>query len=171
MNSSVLHAGAGVALLVVGFLALAAPKQARSRHPRLGQLYVVLLALTLGSGMAVGATDPALSVFEIVTPPTFALGVLGFVAARLRRPIAGRPWVAFHIAGMAGSYIGVVTATLFQVVPRFLPMSPALAVALGVLPSVVGTLLIRRAIARRVRAPAPSARAVIAVRVRGDGAS
>jgi hypothetical protein len=149
-GASVLHSVLGVSLLVVGLLTILAPKRRhRSPHPTIGRVYFVLLAGTLGSGMVVGARDPAISPFEIVTPPTFLLGLVGILAARRRRPWLGRPWLEWHIVGQGGSYIGVVTAALFQVVPRLVEPSPLLSVLLGVVPSVIGTVLIRRAVSRR----------------------
>jgi len=96
-----------------------------------------------------------LSVFQVVTPPTFLMGVLGYTMAKTRpRRWLGRPWLLWHISGQAGSYIGVVTATAFQVFPRFLPHTATLTVALFAVPSIIGSILIQRTIAQRFRRPA-----------------
>src|SRR2546423_3935420 len=103
----VLHAGAGLVLLVLGVLALTARKSRTSRHIRVGDVYFWLLVFTLSSGMLIGLQHwPRITVFQIVTPPTLLLGVLGYVMAK-RRP---RQWLRWHIVGQGGSYIGVVTA-------------------------------------------------------------
>ncbi|HEV8053232.1 MAG: hypothetical protein H0V04_00420 [Chloroflexi bacterium] len=145
------HAALAVALLVMGAVNIALPKRRAGAHGRVGRAYLVLLVAALGSGMVIGARDPAISVFEIVTPPTLILGISGYVAARYRRAWLGRPWVFWHIQGQGGAYIGVVTATLFQTVPRVVPSSPLLLILLGVLPSIVGTILIVVAIRRWTR--------------------
>src|SRR5918997_1546908 len=132
-----LHAASATALLLVGALAIAARRRRAWNHARLGRIYQVLLVVGLGSGLVVGARDPALSVFEIVTPPTYAMGLLGYLAARRRRPFLGRPWVFWHIQGVGGSYICVVTATLFQILPRLLPGSLVLMLAIGLLPTII----------------------------------
>ena len=140
------HAVTATALLVTGFLVLRAPKRRRGRHGRLGDVYFWLLAVALGSAMVVGAREPALSPFEIATPPTFALGLGGYLLAK-RRP---KGWLQWHIAGQGGSYIGVVTATMFQIVPRITPDSAVIYALIWALPTIVGSLLIARATARRV---------------------
>lgn len=149
------HAVLGVALVTLGFFATRSRKSARSIHPRVGEAYFWLLVVTLTSGMLVGARSPAISVFEMATPPTLLLGILGYAAVKRRpRLWLGRPWLHWHIFGMGGSYIGVVTATLFQIVPRaleaalpppLLPPGIVVVVLLFATPAVVGTGLINRA--------------------------
>ena len=140
------HAVAATALVVTGLVVLLAPKRRRGRHGRLGDVYFWLLAIALGSGMVVGLRDPALSPFEIATPPTFALGLGGWLLAK-RRP---RGWLQWHIAGQGGSYIGVITATLFQIVPRVTPDSAVIYALIWALPTIVGSVLIARTTARRL---------------------
>jgi uncharacterized membrane protein YeaQ/YmgE (transglycosylase-associated protein family) len=140
------HAVAATALVVTGLVMLLAPKRRRGRHGRLGDVYFWLLAIALGSGMVVGLRDPALSPFEIATPPTFALGLGGWLLAK-RRP---RGWLQWHIAGQGGSYIGVITATLFQIVPRVTPDSAVIYALIWALPTIVGSVLIARTTARRL---------------------
>ena len=97
-----------------------------------------------------------LSVFQIVTPPTFLLGLLGYLMARHRpRRVFGRPWLVWHVAGQGGSYIGVITATAFQIFPRFVPPSLILTIVLFVVPSVVGTVVITRTLRLRIPAGSP----------------
>ena len=131
----IVHASLGVVLLVLGGVALAGRKSKRARHPLVGTVYFWLLTSVLASAMVLGQRHAGWSMFEIMTPPTFALGLIGYLMGRLR-PTG---WLRWHIGGMAGSYIGVVTAFGFQLVPRaFYPYW-------WILPTVVGTLLIARA--------------------------
>jgi hypothetical protein len=148
---TVLHGLLGTALLVTGFLALRAPKRRGARHGTFGNVYFALLVTCLPLGLVIGSTNPGLSAFEIATWPTLAMGIGGWVAMRRRpRRFLGRPWIAAHVGGMGGSYIGVVTASAFQTFGRLVPDSATAAVVIFALPTVIGTPLILRAIARRV---------------------
>ena len=147
----VAHAALGTALLVVGFLALRAPKRRNDRHGRLGTAYFLLLVTCLPLGMVIGARHAGLSAFEIATPPTLVMGIAGWIAKR-RRPqrFLGQPWIVGHVSGMGGSYIGVVTASAFQTLGRIAPDSAVAAIVIFALPTLIGSPLIARAIAQRV---------------------
>jgi hypothetical protein len=148
----VVHAALGTALFVAGFLALRAPKRPRSSHGRLGSVYLALLFTCLPLGLVIGARHAGLSAFEVATPPTMALGAMGWLAKRRRpRPFLGRPWIAAHISGVGGSYIGVVTAGAFQTFGRVAPATTTTAIVIFAMPTLIGGPLIRRAAARRVR--------------------
>ncbi|MEA2272563.1 MAG: hypothetical protein QOI98_1271 [Solirubrobacteraceae bacterium] len=149
----VAHAVLGTALLVVGFLALRAPKRSGGRHGRLGQAYFAILFTCLPLGLVIGSRHAGLSAFEVATPPTLALGLVGWIAMRRRpRPFLGQPWIVAHVSGMGGSYIGVVTAGAFQTFGRLAPDSVIAAVVIFAVPTLVGSPLIARAIAKRVPA-------------------
>jgi hypothetical protein len=145
----VVHSILGTALLVTGFLAIRAPKRRDSRHPRLGDAYFALLLMVLSLGLVIGSRDPAISPFEYATVFTFALGLQGWVAVRRKPRWRGRPWLFWHITGMAGSYIGVVTASSFQVVPRIAGDGLGVQLLIWSTPTIVGSVLIGIAIARR----------------------
>jgi hypothetical protein len=154
----VAHGLGGAALIVIGAVTLTAPKRrVGSRHIRWGEVYFWLLTITLGMGMAIGLEGSELTVFEVVTPPTFLLGLVGYATAKRRGRILGLPWVYVHVPAQGGSYIGVVTATSFQTIGNLLGDSAAVTVTLFALPTVVGTALIGRAVAARarMREPAP----------------
>lgn len=138
------HAVAGIVLLVLGLLALTARKSRLSRHPNVGEAYFWLLTVTLTTGMIVGLSNPGITLFEIVTPPTWLLGLLGYLMVK-RKP---DNWLRWHISGMGGSYIGAVTAASFQVFPRVLPDHLALTTAYWLLPTIVGSILIARTTAK-----------------------
>ena len=122
-----------------------APKRRRALHGRVGEAYFWVLVLSLGSALVIGSREPEVSFFEIATPPTVAFAVLGYVAAKRRKRWLGTPWIAWHIVGQGGSYIGVVTASAFQVIPRILEPTPLVRLAIWVIPTIVGTFLIVRA--------------------------
>lgn len=140
------HVVVGIGLVAAGLASLSTPKRRRSPHVLAGRVYMGLLCVTLGTGTLVGLRNPGLTLFEIATPPTLAMGLFGWWAVRAKpRRLGGLPWKAWHVVGVGGSFIGVVTATTFQVVPRFLdPVPQFVETAQWVLPTVVGTLLISR---------------------------
>ena len=149
------HAISGLVLLGLGLRALTATKGPTTIHPKVGEAYFWLLAVTLTGGMIIGTQDPELSLFEVVTPPTFLLGLLGYLMVKLKP----KGWLRWHIVGQGGSYIGVITAFGFQVFPRFLPQHPVLTTLYWLVPSLVGTVLIARTITKwtaKAR-PAPAA--------------
>lgn len=148
MTLPLVHAVLGVLLLVSGGLAAASRKRRDSRHRLYGTLYVGLLIITLTTGMWAGARSPGTSLFEVMTPPTLAMGMVGYTAARRKQPMFGKPWRYWHILGMGGSYIGVVTATAFQVIPRMVDVGAAGRATLWLLPTAVGVLMMNRAVHR-----------------------
>ncbi len=64
------------------------------------------------------------------------------------RRFLGRPWLAWHITGQGGSFVGVVTAASLQLLPRVLLERLPLTVACWVVPTLIGSILIARATAR-----------------------
>src|SRR5690348_18476526 len=89
----VFHVSVGLALLLLGLVALLGRKSRRARHPIVGHAYFFALTATLSTGLLIGSRHPGLTLFEVATPPTFALGLLGWSAARLRR----EGWLRWHI--------------------------------------------------------------------------
>lgn len=141
----IVHVPLGIALFTLGTAITMRPKTVLSGHPRLGTVYLGLLTVVLTTGMVIGATHPGVSPFEIATPPTLASGWLGWWAARRSgRRAFGRSWRDWHVRGMAGSFIGVVTATLFQTVGRVVPQTATVVIALFTLPTIVGSVIIAR---------------------------
>lgn len=132
-------------LFGLGAVVLIRRKSRRARHPLLGTIYFWMLTVVLGTGFIVGVIHHPgeWTVFQVVTPPTWFSGLIGYVVARTRSaPILGRPWLWWHISGTTGSFIGVVSAFTFQIVPRFVPHADPNAViaALMIVPSIIGSL-------------------------------
>jgi hypothetical protein len=163
VSVTVVHATLGTLLVVAGVAASLTPKRRRrSPHRRIGRLYVGLLVVVLPTGMVIGAADPAITLFEVATPPTLAMGLGGWWAGRARpRRFLGQPWRVWHIAGMGGSLIGVITATAFQLVPRIVAMDPVTTTAVWLVPTLVGSVLISRATARWTAPPRAPAEAAV----------
>jgi hypothetical protein len=159
----VAHASIGVAVLLLGLTALTARKR-RGRHTRAGTVYFWIMVPLLVSGVVIGARHPGISPFEVAVIPTGVPLLLGYWAVRRRpRRFLGQPWLTWHISGMGGSFIGVVTAGGFQTVYRLLPDNPVMVTLMFALPSVVGSVLIARTIARRTAPPRASVTSAAAV--------
>src|SRR5215210_823297 len=113
-----LHAAGGIAAFALGMTALRARKR-RGRHTNAGEIYTWVMLPVLATGVIIGTRDPAISPFEIAVFPTAIPLGIGYLAGKERARWLGRPWFAWHIGGMGGSFIGVVTAGMFQVIGRF----------------------------------------------------
>jgi hypothetical protein len=102
------HVTAGCAGLLVGAVALAAPKR-RGWHVRFGLAYQVVVAVMTSSAAVLAVTAPqirwGLLVIAVVTE---AAALAGWVGARRRRP----GWLPIHVSLAAGSYVSFVTAAL-----------------------------------------------------------
>ncbi len=156
-----LHAIISTALLIVGAASLSIRKSRHSLHSLLGNVYFWLLTISLPAGFVIGVVQHpgTYTVFQWVTPPTYCMGLIGYLAVK-RRPKAwlGKPWLYWHIIGQSSSYIGVVTATGFQTFPRAFPivyhtyLLPMI-IILFAIPTIVGTLLINRTVPRWVKTP------------------
>jgi uncharacterized membrane protein len=136
-----LHVATGSFGLALGPVAMLAPKR-RGRHTRIGTIYHWNMLAVCLSAAGLALLDFAeIWWFLPIAAFSYANAFVGWRAARQRKT----GWVATHIAGMGGSYIALTTAVLV--------------VNLGVgawyawmLPTLVGTPLIRFAVARRTDA-------------------
>lgn len=161
---AVAHSVLGTALLLLGLVAMTAQKRPRSIHPRAGEAYFWVLAVSavtgLGGGLLLHANG--LTVVEALTLPTFLLGLLAYVAVKRRRWWFGRPWLFWHIVGQSASYVLVVIVFALQTVGRAFASNVPVAVATWVVPAAVGVLLAARALHRWLptRRPGRAARTV-----------
>jgi hypothetical protein len=126
-----LHIAAGATGLVLGPLTMRATKQ-RGPHTRMGEAYhwVMLTVAATASAMAVLAWH---RIWWFLPIAVFSYGnaFVGYVAAK-RRP---RGWLRFHIGGMGGSYIALVTALLVVNLGEALPI-------VWFVPTIVGSPII-----------------------------
>jgi hypothetical protein len=137
------HVAAGITGLLLGPLALVAPKHVR--HARLGVAYQSVVAVMTSSALGLVALAPGrLWALGGIAAATEAAALAGW---RVRR--RGAPgWLPRHIRLMCGSYLSFVTAALV--------MNWASPLA-WVLPTLIGTPLINRTVQQAAR-PRPPAR-------------
>ncbi len=123
-----LHIAAGVTGLLLGPVTMRATKR-RGPHTRLGEAYhwVMLTVAVTAATMAVLAWQ---RIWWFLPIAVFSYGnaFVGYVAAK-RRPSG---WIRFHIGGMGGSYIALVTALLVVNAGDSLPI-------VWFLPTIVGS--------------------------------
>lgn len=154
-----LHILSSIALLVIGATNLAIPKGRDSLHSRLGNVYFWLLTISLPAGFLYGVLlhPGTFTIFQWVAPPTYLMGLIGYLAVKLKpRAWLGLPWLFWHIEGQAGSYIGVVTATAFQFFPRVFAgvygaYQVPVIILLAALPTLLGSILILRTVRKWVK--------------------
>jgi uncharacterized membrane protein len=126
-----IHITAGTTGLILGPIAMRAPKR-RGPHTRLGETYHWVM-------LAVAVTAAALAILDwhriwwllSIAVFSYANALVGYLAVKRRRP----GWLAWHIRGMGGSYIALVTALLVVNVGAGLGIA-------WFLPTIVGTPLI-----------------------------
>jgi hypothetical protein len=139
----VLHILAGSLGLLVGPLAMLAPKR-RGRHPLLGRAYQAATAVLCLTAFGLVLYRPGLWWLAVIAAATWAAALGGWWAARRRFP----GWTVWHLNLMCSSYISFVTA--------FLVVNLGLASPIAwIAPTVLGTPLIARANARLGAAAAP----------------
>jgi hypothetical protein len=138
------HVVAGLGVVVAGLLAALARKRA-GRHPRAGRVYLgalgVVAATAAGLAVLRWPDDVHLLALGVIA---FGCGLGGYRARRRRRP----GWVRWHILGMGGSYVALLTAFYVDNGPQ-LPVWQLLpAWTFWVLPAAVGAPVIAAALHR-----------------------
>jgi hypothetical protein len=133
-----LHLIAGSVGLVLGALAIWAEQEARHQSRAGAAYHWSVLGVSLTALGLVGLEPSELWWLVPLAVLAYALAVLGRVAPRWR----GRGWVRAYAHGQGGSYIALVTALLVVSLD-----GPAM-VAGWVVPTLVGTWLIQRRVAR-----------------------
>ena len=146
------HIAAGLTCVVTGALAATAPKRP-GRHPTAGRIFFWSLAVVFASSTTMAllrfARDWHLLVIGTVA---FGAGSLGYLARRRRRP----GWLRIHIPAMGAAYVALFTG-FYVDNGSHLPLWDRLPhLAYWTLPSLVGVLLILRALARRRLLPVRS---------------
>ena len=103
-----LHITVGTVGLILGPIAMAAPKGSRL-HARAGEVYHwVMLAVCVSAAGLAWLDWTRLWWFLPIAAGSYAFALVGYVAAKYRR----RGWLTAHVSGQGGSYIAMVTAVL-----------------------------------------------------------
>jgi uncharacterized membrane protein len=131
--TGLMHVVAAVLTLLIGGVQLVQPKGTRT-HRRRGWVYVALLLVLNASALTIYRETGRWNHFHslaVASLLTLLVGLGAFAAGRQRG------WV-IHAYAMAGSYLGVILAGLFQLATHLparslaLALTTAIAVPLGV---------------------------------------
>jgi hypothetical protein len=136
----VIHILAGTICLITGAVAAWARKR-KGMHTIAGEIYhgaYVFIFIT-SITMAILHWEKSAYLFFIGIF-SYGLALFGYLARKLRR----RNWIAKHIGGMLGSYIGVITAVLVVNGPKIPVLNEIPPLLLWFLPTIIGTPLIAR---------------------------
>jgi uncharacterized membrane protein len=144
------HIAAGLTAVTCGALAATAPKRP-GRHPRVGRVYLWAIAVVAATALVMaGLRWPHDIHLALIATVTAAAATLGYLARRRHRP----GWRRWHILGMGGSYIALLTGFYVDNGPN-LPLWDRLPpVSFWFLPSLIGLPIVLRALARHHRPPA-----------------
>lgn len=148
----VAHIAAGAIGLVLGPVAMRAGKRPGT-HTRAGELYhwnMLVVCLSAGALALMHWAEAGFLLYIAIFSYAFAL--VGYVAARTRPA----HWLLFHISGMGGSYIALVTA--FLIVQAGTDAS----LIVWLIPTIIGTPIIswvnyQVAVGKRPKGRAPVA--------------
>ncbi len=100
------HVVAGACALLIGPVAMWAPKQI-GLHSRMGATFFVAVMAVCVSGGALGALHwETRAPFVFIAIGTFAFALFGYVAAKTR----WRHWLLAHVIGQGSAYTAMVTA-------------------------------------------------------------
>lgn len=135
-----IHIITGIICLVTGLLA-GFSKKKKGKHTLSGQIYFWSYAFVFLSAviMAIIHWEESAYLFYIALF-SFSFALLGYLSVKRKK----RNWLSQHIAGMLGSYIGIVTATLVVNSPRISLLNEVPVLTIWLLPTVIGTPLIIR---------------------------
>jgi hypothetical protein len=131
-----IHIGSGTAGLLLGPVAMRAPKR-RGRHTTVGVAYQWVTVGLCASAVGLAALRPSLWWLGAIAVATEVAALGGWFVQRRRR--AG--WLPLHVSLMSGSYVSFVTA--FLVVNAGIAFWPA-----WVAPTIIATPFIARAAGR-----------------------
>jgi hypothetical protein len=137
------HVTAGLSAVVAGAAAMLAPKHP-GPHPRRGRLYLAALTVLVTTAGGIVAFRPHTAYLLIPGAAALTTAAIGYTA----RSIRWRGWLPHHIAGMALSYIAMLTAFYVDNGPR-LPVWKLLpSAAFWFLPTAAGLPLLIRTLRR-----------------------
>lgn len=146
----VAHIAAGLTAIVCGATAMLSPKR-HGRHPKAGTYFLLALLAVFATATPIALARPHTAYLLLVGALALAAGSLGYTARRIR----WNGWLPFHVAGMATSYIALLTAFYVDNGPRLPVWNLLPPVSFWFLPAAVGLPILLWALNRHAR-PAQS---------------
>ncbi|MGG0643066.1 DUF2306 domain-containing protein [Sporosarcina gallistercoris] len=134
----IIHIIVGSLCLLTGTAALLSKKQ-KGTHTIFGEVYhggyVVIFITSLAMAVLNWSESSYLFYIAIFS---YGLALFGYLARKLR----WRNWLNQHIAGMIGSYIGIITATLVVNGSKMPLVNEIPTLLLWFIPTIIGTPII-----------------------------
>jgi hypothetical protein len=134
-----LHIAAGIAGLALGAAVIWSSRDRPSLDGRSAAYPWAVLAVSLTAVGLLALDWPDLWWIAILAVLAYALALLGFLAPRRRF----RRWTLAYAHGQGGSYIALVTALVVVALTVDGPVQGPAAVAVWVLPTLIGTRMIQ----------------------------
>jgi hypothetical protein len=136
----IIHILAGTVCLGTGAVALLARKR-KGAHPKSGELYHGGYVVIFVTSVILAVLNWAQSAYLFyIALFSYGLAFLGYLARKRR----WRQWLAVHISGMCGSYIGVITAVLVVNSDRLPGLNQLPSLLFWFIPTLIGTPFIIR---------------------------
>ncbi|AIF43001.1 hypothetical protein [Virgibacillus sp. SK37] len=134
----ILHIIAGSFCLLTGATNFAVKKE-KGYHTKIGEWYHsgYFIVFVTSVGMAIINWSESAYLFYIAIF-SYGLALFGYMARKLQ----WRGWLAMHIGGMAGSYIGIVTAVLVVNGTDIPIINQIPSLLLWFIPTIIGTPII-----------------------------
>lgn len=134
----ILHIASGALCLLVGLMGIFAKKR-RGNHTILGEIYHGSYVAVFLSAIVTSLMHwPEDAFLFFVALFSYGLALFGYLARKRQPP----NWLAKHIGGMLGSYIGILTAILVVNTPNIPIINEWSPVIFWLLPTVIGTPII-----------------------------
>jgi hypothetical protein len=134
----IIHIIAGSFCLLTGAINFSVKKE-KGYHTRIGEWYHIgyFLVFLTSVGMAIINWSESAYLFYIAIF-SYGLALFGYVARKIR----WRGWLSMHIGGMAGSYIGIITAVLVVNGAAIPLINQIPSLLLWFMPTIIGTPII-----------------------------
>jgi len=134
----IVHVVAGACALIVGPVAMWAPKKI-GLHSRMGvAFFVAVTAVSLSGGTLAVLHWETRAPFLFIAIGTFACALLGYVAAKTR----WRYWLLAHVIGQGSAYTAMVTAFIVANWDDFTGVSGTAVPAVFLVPMAIGTIMV-----------------------------
>lgn len=124
--------------LIIGLFAMSSKKK-KGKHTIAGEIYHFSYVFVFVTAiiMSILHWEKSQYLFYIALF-SYGLALLGYLAVKKK----WKNWLGFHLGGMLGSYIGIVTATLVVNVHRIPLLNEFPTLVIWFLPTIIGTPMI-----------------------------
>jgi len=132
------HILTGVICIIIGLFAMFSKKK-KGKHTISGEIYHCSYVIVFVTAviMSILHWEKSQYLFYIALF-SYGLALLGYLAVKKK----WKNWLGFHLGGMLGSYIGIVTATIVVNVHRIPLLNEFPTLLFWFLPTIIGTPII-----------------------------